>query len=234
MNSEEAQSVYITGASGGIGLALVHQYLSDTQWQVIAITRRAGEGLHRLKKAEPTRLIILERDITIADHRQAIAAEAIHLNPASVFIHNAGKLLFKSFDAIEAAELQEVYEVNVFAPFLLIQRMLPHLRNTHHIFISSVGGVQGSLKYGGLSAYSSSKGALNILGEMLATELGHSGMRFNVLALGSVDTPMFRDAFPEGKAATDPATMARFIVQFSRGGGAVANGQIFSLTSGNP
>ena len=63
-----------------------------------------------------------------------------------------------------------------------------------------MGGVQGSVKFPGLSAYSSSKGALTILTECLAEEFKDTPHRFNVLALGAVQTEMLSKAFPDYQA----------------------------------
>ena len=100
--------------------------------------------------------------------------------------------------------------------------------------ISSVGGVGGSLKFPGLSVYSSSKGALNILVECLAEELKGNGISVNGLALGSSSTEMFKAAFPDLNAATTPAEMARFIVNFALNAPGMVNGKVYPVSSQNP
>ena len=67
---------------------------------------------------------------------------------------------------------------------------------SHIVNISSMGGISGTLKFPGLSAYSSSKGAVSILTELLAEEYKETGPYFNSLALGSVQTEMLQKAFP--------------------------------------
>jgi NAD(P)-dependent dehydrogenase (short-subunit alcohol dehydrogenase family) len=100
--------------------------------------------------------------------------------------------------------------------------------------ISSVGGVQGSMKFAGLSAYSSSKAALNILTEMLAEEYKDRKIHFNSLALGSVETKMLKKAFPDFKASTSAIEMANYIYQFSVDGYMFLNGKIVSVSSTTP
>lgn len=69
-------------------------------------------------------------------------------------------------------------------------------KGSHIINISSMGGFEGSVKYRGLSYYSASKAALSCLSECLAAELLEEGIAVNCLALGSVQTEMFEEAFP--------------------------------------
>jgi NAD(P)-dependent dehydrogenase (short-subunit alcohol dehydrogenase family) len=73
-----------------------------------------------------------------------------------------------------------------------------------------MGGIQGSLKFPGLAAYSSSKGAVITLSE-LAEEYKEQGIAFNVLALGSVQTEML-EAFPGYQAPISAEGMAQYIL----------------------
>ncbi len=120
-----------------------------------------------------------------------------------VLINNAGQIVNKPFAKITEKELQAVYATNVFAPFTLIQTLLPVMTKksrAHIVNIGSMGGFQGSSKFPGLSAYSSSKTALSGLTECLAEELKPNNIAVNCLALGAVQTEMLAKAFPGYKA----------------------------------
>ena len=98
-------------------------------------------------------------------------------------IHNAGALLLKPFSETSVADFEKIYRVNVFAVADLTRVCLPYLsKGSHVVTISSMGGIQGSMKFAGLSAYSSSKGAVITLSELLAEEYKEQGIAFNVLA----------------------------------------------------
>ena len=97
-----------------------------------------------------------------------------------------------------------------------------------------MGGIQGSLKFAGLSAYTSSKGALITLTELLAEEYRQSGISFNVLALGAVQTDMLKEAFPKYKAPVNAEEMAQFIGEFSLKGNKYLNGKVFQVSSSTP
>lgn len=233
ISKEEKGAVCITGASRGLGKALVNAFLDRSQCEVYAVTRKE-EGLEDIKEKYGDRLHVLKADICTSSGRNSVS-EAISAGaPLTVLIHNAGALAFQPFVKTGEDTLKSVYEVNVFAPYLLTQELLPLMKRTHVVSISSVGGVEGSLKFAGLSAYSSSKAALNCLTEMWSEEFKDTDITFNCLALGSVETAMFKEAFPGVSAASTPETMAVYIVNYAFSAPAVMRGKIISLSLGNP
>ena len=112
---------------------------------------------------------------------------------------------------------------------------IPYLQNGSHVVsISSMGGIQGSMKFAGLSAYSSSKGALITLSELLAEEYKEQGIAFNVLALGSVNTEMLADAFPGYVAPLSAGEMANYIADFALTGNKFFNGKVLQVSASTP
>ena len=92
------------------------------------------------------------------------------------------------------------------------RKWYPKLSSSSHVVnISSIGGLANTSKFPGLSAYSSSKGALNILTEMLAEEYKETSIKFNTLALGAVQTEMLEEAFPGYNAPISPNEVSKFI-----------------------
>jgi NAD(P)-dependent dehydrogenase (short-subunit alcohol dehydrogenase family) len=235
MINTENKTILITGASRGLGFALTQAFLDSTEHTVVAVSRNTATlralGSGRNYKG---RLHFIEADICNAEDRERIRECISGLPSIGVVVHNAGALLFKPFMDIGIDELRAIYDVNVFAPFMLTQKLMPHMDAAHVISISSVGGVEGSLKYAGLSAYSSSKAALNCLTEMWSEEFKESEHCFNCLALGSVETEMFREAFPGVPAASRPEEMASYIVNFAFEAPKVMRGKIISLSRSNP
>jgi NAD(P)-dependent dehydrogenase (short-subunit alcohol dehydrogenase family) len=113
--------------------------------------------------------------------------------------------------------------------------VLPFLqKGSHVVTISSMGGIQGSMKFPGLAAYSSSKGAVITLSELLAEEYKEQGITFNVLALGAVQTEMLAEAFPGYQAPISAAEMAEYIVDFTLTGNKYYNGKVLEVSSSNP
>jgi NAD(P)-dependent dehydrogenase (short-subunit alcohol dehydrogenase family) len=97
-----------------------------------------------------------------------------------------------------------------------------------------MGGIQGSMKFSGLSAYSSSKGAVITLSELLAEEYKDRGISFNVLALGAVQTEMLAEAFPGYEAPITANEMADYIFNFTLTGHKFHNGKVLQVSSSTP
>ena len=152
-----------------------------------------------------------------------------------VLINNSGYLVNKPFSELSLEDFKQSYDVNVFGVFSLTQVLLPFFKKSSHVVnISSMGGVQGSAKFPGLAAYSSSKGALITLTELLAEEYKEKGPSFNVLALGAVQTEMLSEAFPGYEASCQPEDMAKFIADFGLKSHYFLNGKIIPISLSTP
>jgi NAD(P)-dependent dehydrogenase (short-subunit alcohol dehydrogenase family) len=152
-----------------------------------------------------------------------------------IVIHNAGMLVNKPFLEITPNDFEKVYKVNVFGVAHLTQVCIPYMNSGSHVVsISSMGGIQGSMKFPGLAAYSSSKGALITLSELLAEEYKEQGIAFNVLALGAVQTEMLQEAFPGYNAPTTALEMADYIMNFALTGNKFYNGKVLQVSSTTP
>ena len=152
-----------------------------------------------------------------------------------VLINNAGNILNKPFTETTIADFEKVYRTNVFGVSELIRIVLPFMEaESHVVTISSMGGVQGSMKFPGLAAYSSSKAAVITLTELLAEEYKDSGISFNVLALGAVQTEMLEEAFPGYQAPTTALEMADYIFNFSLNGNTYYNGKLLQVSNSTP
>ena len=224
------KNIIITGTSRGIGYELALQ-LAKSGHQVLAISRKTPQEL-----IENPNITCLSIDISNFDELlQVESFISQSWKKVDVLIHNAGSLLHKPFTQITAEEFQNIYKVNVFAVAELTKICIPFMaKGSHVVSISSMGGIQGSLKFAGLSAYSSSKGALITLSELLAEEYKEQGIAFNVLALGAVQTEMLQEAFPGYEAPISAKEMADYIYNFALTGNQFYNGKILQVSSTTP
>ena len=221
--------VVITGASRGIGFEMVKQFLSNGH-QVMAISRNQ----EKLLELEQLGANTLAFDLTAENFSPVIDAIK-SFGKIDILINNAGALVNKPLSQMTNEDINYVYSVNVFSVIKLTRDLLVHFNNDAHIVnIGSVGGVQGSVKFYGLSTYSSSKGAITILTECLAEEFKESSLRFNALALGAVQTEMLKEAFPDYQANTTAAEMANYIYRFATQDGKLYNGKILTVSSSTP
>lgn len=225
------KNVIITGTSRGIGFELA-QLFANNNCNVLALSRNT-KPLENLKIQNIT---VLSVDLSNEnDLKKVVEFVSENWKKVDILINNAGKLISKPFDKLTAKDFLEVYSVNVFAVAALTQQILPFLQKGSHVVnISSIGGIQGSMKFPGLAAYSSSKGALLTLTEMLAEEYKEQSISFNALALGAVQTEMLEEAFPGYKAPVSAIEMANYIYNFSLTGNKFYNGKILQVSSTTP
>jgi len=225
------KNIIVTGASRGIGFQLVNQ-LIEAGHNVLGLSR----NIDALKSMETKNLHVLATDISNESHlRQVEFFVSDRWQQVDIIIHNAGKLISKPFGETTTNEFLEVFKVNVFAVAELTRLLLPHLVNGSHVVtISSMGGIQGSMKFPGLAAYSSSKGAVITLTELLAEEYKKRGIAFNSLALGAVQTEMLAEAFPDYKAPITAKEMASYIANFALIGNQFYNGKVLQVSASTP
>ena len=220
----------ITGTSRGIGYELALQF-ANAGHQVLALSRKTSKAL-----IENPNITCLSIDISNPD--EVIQVEKFITQTwkkVDVLIHNAGSLLNKPFTQITSEEFQNIYKVNVFAVAELTRISIPFMeKGSHVVTISSMGGMQGSMKFAGLAAYSSSKGAVITLSELLAEEYKEKGIAFNVLALGAVNTEMLQEAFPGYQAPLSAKEMADYIFDFALTGNKYYNGKVLQVSSSTP
>ncbi|MBE8727650.1 SDR family NAD(P)-dependent oxidoreductase [Flavobacterium hungaricum] len=224
------KNIIVTGTSRGIGYELALQF-ANAGHQVLAISRKVPQIL-----IEHPNVSCLSVDLSVEDSLQEVEHFLSSTwKKVDAVVHNAGALLLKPFAETTQADFESIYKVNVFAVANLTRICLPYLESGSHVVtISSIGGVRGSLKFAGLAAYSSSKGAVITLTELLAEEYKEKGISFNVLALGSVQTEMLQEAFPGYQAPISAAGMANYIYDFTLNGNKYFNGKVLEVSSTNP
>lgn len=224
------KNIIVTGTSRGIGYELALQF-ANAGHQVLAISRKIPQTL-----LEHQNITCLSVDLANEDALQEVDNFLSSTwKKVDAVVHNAGALLLKPFAETTQADFESIYKVNVFAVANLTRICLPYLqKGSHVVTISSIGGVRGSLKFAGLAAYSSSKGAVITLSELLAEEYKEKGISFNVLALGSVQTEMLNEAFPGYQAPISAEGMATYIYDFTLNGNKYFNGKVLEVSSTNP
>lgn len=221
------KNVLVIGASRGIGKELVKQFADkglETFGFARSLTNRTENNIHYIQ------LDLLSSTIK-SDFENAVT----DIGQIDYLIHNAGFIAVKPFLELSREDMHNCYQVNVLSVMEITQVCIPKMKPGGHIvMISSIGGVQGSSKFPGLAAYSTSKAALVSLTELLAEEFKNSGISINCLCLGAVQTEMMEEAFPGYKAPHQPAEIAEFIVDFTLNNGKYFHGKIIPVSVSNP
>jgi NAD(P)-dependent dehydrogenase (short-subunit alcohol dehydrogenase family) len=224
------KNIIITGTSRGIGFELALQF-ANAGHKVLALSRKTHHDL--VSHENITCLSVdLSNETELGQVDDFLSST---WKKVDAVVHNAGSLLLRPFAETTQHDFENIYKVNVFGVANLTRICLPYLqKGSHVVTISSMGGIQGSLKFAGLAAYSSSKGAVITLSELLAEEYKEQGISFNVLALGSVQTEMLQEAFPGYQAPLSASEMANYIYDFTLTGNKYFNGKALQVSSTNP
>jgi len=225
------KNIIITGTSRGIGFELLKLFAKNGH-RVLALSR----NIKPMESVDLENIDYFSFDLNNPDDyikvEEFIDAE---FKTVDILINNAGALLNKPFSETTIKDFEKIYKTNVFGVAELTRTVIPFMnKNSHVVTISSMGGVQGSLKFPGLSTYSSSKGAVITLTELLAEEYKEAGPSFNVLALGAVQTEMLAEAFPGYKAPTTALQMAEYIYDFALTGNQYYNGKMLQVSNSTP
>ena len=225
------KNIIITGTSRGIGFELV-QIFAQKGYNVLALSRNEQPVIELNLQNVTSFSFDLGKEDDYHKVEDFIKANWQHVD---VLINNAGALLNKPFVETSISDFEYVYKTNVFGVAEMTRVVIPFMaKESHVVTVSSMGGVQGSVKFPGLAAYSSSKGAVITLTELLAEEYKENGPSFNVLALGAVQTEMLEEAFPGYIAPTTAKEMADYIADFSLNGQKYYNGKMLQVSNSTP
>jgi 3-oxoacyl-[acyl-carrier protein] reductase len=236
-------NILVTGAARGIGFASVKEFASRGNHNIIALSRNNARitelaslcnNLFASSKVFPYCMDLESEANEFSALFDYISDNFGHLE---VLLNNAGYLLNKPFKNIKVEDERKMWAINYLAPSNLIRLLIPIMGTAdkaHVVNISSMGGVQGSVKFPGLSSYSASKSALATLTECLAEEIKDSNIAFNCIALGAVQTEMLEEAFPSYKAKMSAADFAVYLSDFCLKGMNYCNGKILPFSLSQP
>jgi short-subunit dehydrogenase len=232
-------NIIVTGASRGIGYELTKLFASDPKNKVVAISRNRLKLEQLKREARSVNIYPAVVDFGNKNFKREITLQVLsHISSVDILVNNAGAMVNKPFEDLTTDEVENMFRVNVMSQFEFLQALLPYMGKgqlpSHIVNISSMGGLEGSVKFPGLSAYSASKGALAILTECLAEEFKDRNISLNCLMLGAVQTEMFEDAFPGEKSEMTPLLMAAYIRDFALTGANFFNGKIIPVAKGTP
>lgn len=227
------KTIVIVGASRGIGRELVVQFAQNPENEIIALARNE-EALSAFSSLKNVKAMVF--DLESAATRAQAETIFSSLSQIDILINNAGKLVNKPFLELTHEEISASYQVNVIGVMQTIQAAIPKMieNGGHIVNISSMGGFQGTVKFAGLSTYSSSKAALVNLTEMLAEEFKDTGIKTNCLCLGAVQTEMLEEAFPGYQAPLSASEMASYIVDFASNAHRFMHGRIIPVSLTTP
>lgn len=227
------KSIIIIGASRGIGKELVQLFAEDESNHIIALSRNFEmmSDFNHLKNV--TYNFFDLSSPSVSEDLTQILSET---KSVDILINNAGRLVNKPFLELTKEDIESCYQTNAVGVMLATQVVVPKMtKNGGHIVnISTMGAFQGSVKFSGLSAYSTSKAGVVSFTELFAEEFKDTKIKMNCLCLGAVQTEMLEEAFPGFKAPLSAKEMANYIQDFALNGHKYMNGKILPVSLSTP
>jgi short-subunit dehydrogenase len=173
MSVDSGTCAIVTGASGGIGQALLRELLAKGA-NVLAVARspeKLDALFAELSASKRKRIQVVRADLALPEGRRAVVSAASWLNTApNLVIHGAASSSFGLFAENAADEVGRLLALNVTSPLQLTHDLLPLLRESPTAQVVAIGSTFGSIGYPGFAAYCASKFALRGAFEALARE----------------------------------------------------------------
>lgn len=229
------KNIIVLGSSSGIGLELVKLYAQEANNNIWALSRFSEVNKEELFKGF-SNIFPREVDLSSCDLEKQLQVVLDEISSVDILINNAGFLVNKPFVELSRKDIELSYQTNAIGIMLATQCVIKNAnpKGMHIVNISSMGGFQGSVKFAGLAAYSSSKAAIVNFTELFAEEYKETSIKMNCLCLGSVQTKMLEQAFPGFQAQMKPQEMASYIKDFSYIGHQFFNGKIIPVSNSTP
>lgn len=191
--STSIKTWFITGASSGFGMAFA-QFALRRGDNVVA-TARTPAKLDDLMKLAPDRVLVHKVDVTKpAEAKNAVHAALKRFGRIDYVINNAGYGIVGALEETPEEELRAQMETNFFGAYAVIQAVLPALREQRSGAIVNISSMGGQISFGGFSAYSASKFALEGISEALAQEVTPFGIKVLIVEPGAFRTGFAADA----------------------------------------
>ena len=185
------QTAVVTGASSGIGKAIALSLAA--QGAAVCLVGRSLEKLHPVAESariKASRVAVYQADLTVdEDIRELKGRLERDFLSVEILIHSAGVISLGAMESAPVEEFDRQYHVNLRAPYLLTQALLPKLRTSQGqiVFINSLVGLNAK---GASGQYSATKHALKALADSLRQEVNPEGLRVLSVFLGRTASPM--------------------------------------------
>lgn len=175
---------FVTGASKGLGLALVKKLLNEGY--KVAATSRNLSDLTKAVNMQNEQFLPLAVNLTSEDSvQEAVELTVKTFGKIDVIVNNAGYGLLGGIEELSDREARDNFEVNVFGSLNVLRKALPYLRaqkSGHILNVSSIGGFTGAFAGGGI--YCATKFAVNGFSETLSAEVAPFGIKVTIVQPG--------------------------------------------------
>jgi short-subunit dehydrogenase len=172
---------YVTGASQGLGLALLKQLL-DKGYRVAATSRDASALSHAVGLIDSQRFLPLAVDLHNPDCIEASIQQTLEtFGSIDVVVNNAGYGMAGTLEETSGEAIHNIFKVNVFALMEVVKQVLPIMRRQRSGHIINMGSVAGLAGAAGWSVYAATKAALAAFSEVTALDVKDFGIHVTVV-----------------------------------------------------
>lgn len=199
----DGASAVVTGASGGIGLAIA-RVLVLAGARVILVARRQA-ALEREARGLGERAMPLVCDLAVGDEvDRAVAQIGESLGVPDVVVSNAGAFAIAPVGVMPPAEMERMVRINLLAPYRLLHAMVPRMTARGSGHIVTIGSIADRQTFTENAAYAATKFGARAMHQVLRDELRGSGVRASLVSPGPVDTPLWDPIAPETRPGFTP------------------------------
>jgi NAD(P)-dependent dehydrogenase (short-subunit alcohol dehydrogenase family) len=187
MTTLQGSTALVTGATAGIGRAVALQ-LAALGAEVVVHGRSAERGAETVRDIENGggKARFVAADLSEADDVRRLAAEA---GPVDILINNAGVYKFGATADTDDAFFDEHVNINLRAPYILVQQLVPDMVERGHGAVVNVSTLAAVIPARTAGIYGATKAGLELLTRLWADEFGRAGVRVNAVQAGPTETP---------------------------------------------
>ncbi len=193
----------VTGGASGIGEAIVRRFAAEGASVLIADLNL--DAASALADEIGASAVPMRCDVRSEDDAAAAAAAALGAwGRVDVLINNAGAELSRTYDEMSVAEWDNILDTDLKGPWLMCKHIVPHMVERGSGSVVNIASLNGLVGFPLSTAYGSAKGGLVVFTKDMAIELASSGVRFNCICPGVIETPMMErwtNLQPDKKAA---------------------------------
>ncbi len=201
------KSALITGGTSGIGLATAKLFIAEGAR--VAVTGRDDAVFERVKAELGENAIVLKGDVRSIEDMRAIAAEVKEeFGGVDIVFANAGRAFPSAVNDIDDTLYNEIMDINVKGVVITLQAVLPYLREGSSVILNTSFVAQTGKH--GISLTAAAKAAVRSLARSWSYEFLSRKIRFNAIAPGGIDTPIF------GKLGMSDEDVRNFKVEFAK------------------
>jgi NAD(P)-dependent dehydrogenase (short-subunit alcohol dehydrogenase family) len=184
--TELGRTALVTGATSGIGRAIALQLAAAARGSRPRRSSERGSEVVREIESGGGKARFVSADLSSSDDVRRLAGES---GPTDVLVNNAGIYRFAPTTGTDDASFDQHVNINLRAPFILVQELVPGMVARGFGVVANVSTVAAAVPARDAGIYGATKAGIEILTKTWADEFGNAGVRVNVVRAGPTETP---------------------------------------------